>query len=161
MFDIGIGEILLMAVVGLVIFGPEKLPRSVADLARLLRRLRQMSLAARRDLAESSGIDMGEVRETFRSLGELHPKHILESTLSGIDDEAPASAPVDASPPARPASTPLRTRSDRSRREVTRLHRAGPALYLLPSTWELRERRGDLHGSGISRAPTSPNPEAT
>ncbi|MCX6422607.1 MAG: twin-arginine translocase TatA/TatE family subunit [Actinobacteria bacterium] len=36
MFDIGIGEIIVLAILGLVVFGPERLPKAAADAGRLV-----------------------------------------------------------------------------------------------------------------------------
>ena len=43
MFDIGIGEIIILAVVGLLVFGPERLPRAAADAAKWLKQIRKMA----------------------------------------------------------------------------------------------------------------------
>ncbi|MHC8441819.1 MAG: Sec-independent protein translocase protein TatB [Candidatus Eutrophobiaceae bacterium] len=40
MFDIGFWEIILLAVVGLLVFGPERLPTAVIQAKRVLERLR-------------------------------------------------------------------------------------------------------------------------
>ena len=60
MFDIGIGEILIVAVIGLLVFGPERLPRAAADAAKWLKQIKVMASGARKDLADSAGIDLSE-----------------------------------------------------------------------------------------------------
>lgn len=108
MFDIGIGEILIVAVIGLLIFGPEKLPRAAADAAKWLNQLKAMASGARKDLADSAGIDMADTVDTVKSLQEFHPRR-LASTL--FTDPTPAK-PVDGAgapapdAPARPAFDP-------------------------------------------------------
>ena len=72
-FDIGIGEIMILAVLGLLVFGPERLPKAAADAVRMLKQVRGMAANARQDLADSAGIDMSETVEAVRSLGDLHP----------------------------------------------------------------------------------------
>lgn len=84
MFDIGLGEIIVLAVIGLLVFGPEKLPRAAADAARTLRNLRAMASNARQDLADSAGLDLAETKDTLRSIADLHPKRMMSSLL---DDE--------------------------------------------------------------------------
>ena len=108
MFDIGIGEILLVAVVGLLIFGPERLPRAAADAAKWLNQIRAMASGARKDLADSAGIDMADTIETVKSLQEFHPRRLASSLLN--DDAAkpeatPAAEPEKPAPP-RPAFDP-------------------------------------------------------
>ena len=46
MFDIGLGEIILLALVGLLVFGPERLPRAAADAGRWARQIRTMAASA-------------------------------------------------------------------------------------------------------------------
>ncbi len=92
MFDIGIGEILVIGVIGLLVFGPERLPRAAADAARWLRDLRTMASGARKDLADSAGIDLSETVDTVRSLQEFHPKRLATSLLK--DDGAAEGKPA-------------------------------------------------------------------
>lgn len=110
MFDIGIGEIILVAIVGLLIFGPEKLPRAAADAARWLNQIRGMATSARQDLADSAGIDLSETVDTVKSLQEFHPKRLASSFLSDATgaptEPAPQSAPKPAPPQAGPTFDP-------------------------------------------------------
>lgn len=89
MFDVGIGEILVIAVIGLLVFGPERLPRAAADAAKWLRDIRAMASGARKDLADSAGIDLSETVDTVRSLQEFHPRRLASSLLKddGLDEE--------------------------------------------------------------------------
>lgn len=100
MFDIGIGEILLVAVIGLLVFGPDRLPRAAADAARWLKQMRGMAAGARQDLADSAGIDMSETVDTVKSLREFHPRRLASSFLS--DDPAPPEAAKPSGPAPRP-----------------------------------------------------------
>ena len=47
MFDIGAGEFVALAIVALIVLGPEKLPRYAAEAARMLRQVRDMANDAR------------------------------------------------------------------------------------------------------------------
>lgn len=77
MFDIGLGEIAIIAVVGLLVFGPDKLPKAAADTARMLRNLRAMATSARRDLVDAAGLDSEESKQTLRDLSQFHPKRLV------------------------------------------------------------------------------------
>ena len=99
MFDIGIGEILIIAVIGLLVFGPERLPRAAADAAKWLKQIRLMASGARQDLADSAGVDLSETVESVRSLQEFHPRRLASSLLADEPDP-PATAPAN-----RPAAT--------------------------------------------------------
>jgi sec-independent protein translocase protein TatB len=102
MFDIGIGEILIVAVIGLLVFGPERLPRAAADAAKWLKQIRVMASGARQDLADSAGIDLSETVDTVKSLQEFHPRRLAASLLN--EDPKPTAAPQV--PPAAPQSRP-------------------------------------------------------
>ena len=41
--DIGLGEVVVMAILALLIFGPERLPKVAADAGRLLRQVRELA----------------------------------------------------------------------------------------------------------------------
>jgi sec-independent protein translocase protein TatB len=88
-FDIGLGEILILGVLGLLVFGPERLPRAAADAARTLRNVRAMASNARKDLADSAGVDLTGAQETLRDLQDLHPKRMV----SGLFDDDTTDAP--------------------------------------------------------------------
>ena len=52
MFDIGLGEILVLGVVGLLVFGPDRLPKAAADAGRWIRQIKAMAANAKSDLAD-------------------------------------------------------------------------------------------------------------
>ena len=104
MFDIGIGEIVIVAIIGLLVFGPERLPRAAADAAKWMKQIRTMASGARQDLADSAGIDLTETVDTVKSLQEFHPRRLAANLLKDDADEPPA---TPATPPAaRPAYDP-------------------------------------------------------
>ena len=89
MFDIGIGELIALAEIGLMIFGPENLPKAAADAAKWIKQIRAMAVDARKDLAESSGIDLNETLNTVKGLGDYHPKKLASSLFTDEDDDEP------------------------------------------------------------------------
>jgi len=97
-FDIGIGEILVLGLLGLLVFGPEKLPRAAADAARWLRQVRGMAASARQDLANSAGMDFGEAKEALKDIADLHPRRIAASIMG--DDPEPEKRSAAAPNPA-------------------------------------------------------------
>ena len=108
MFDIGIGEIVLLAVLGLLVFGPERLPKAAADAARMLKQVRSMAANARKDLTDSAGIDLSDAKEAFSSIADLHPRRIMQSVMTDDpEDDAPKPATNDAAQSAqKPAFDP-------------------------------------------------------
>jgi sec-independent protein translocase protein TatB len=86
MFDIGIGEVLALAVIGLLIFGPERLPKAAADAGRWLRQIREMATNARRELSDSAGVDFNGAMDSVREFRDLHPKRLASGLFE--DDAA-------------------------------------------------------------------------
>lgn len=93
MFDIGIGELLALAVLGLIVFGPEKLPKAAADAGRWARQIRQMASSARQEIADSAGIDLNETMSGLKEFRDLHPRRLAAGIF---DDEA--GAPISNKP---------------------------------------------------------------
>ena len=87
MFDIGIGELLILGVLGLLVFGPERLPRAAADAGKWIRQIRQMATNAKNDLADSAGIDLTETMDAVKGLSDLHPRKLATSLMA--DDTEP------------------------------------------------------------------------
>ena len=85
------GEFLGLAVVALLVLGPDKLPKFAADAARLLHQVRKMANTARDDVRRELGPDLQGI-----SLEDLNPrtalrKHILDPLdLDGDLDLNPA-----------------------------------------------------------------------
>lgn len=100
MLDIGLGEILLIAVLALLVFGPDRLPRVAADAARVVRQVRQLSVQARRNLVDAAGIvdEDGELRDAVREIRDLDPRRAAwvlaeqDSAAGGLAAQNPASA---------------------------------------------------------------------
>ncbi len=96
MFDIGTGELLALAVVALLVLGPEKLPRYAAEAARFLRQLRAMANDARNDVRRELGPELDGLE-----LRELNPRslvrrHVLDG-LDGDPDRPPLRRPTETS----------------------------------------------------------------
>ncbi len=94
MMDVGWGELLLLAVVALLIFGPDKLPKAAADAGRMVRKLRELASTAQKDL--SPDLDMEGLKNDLRSVADLHPKRIMSSALSDVT--SPSTQPKAATP---------------------------------------------------------------
>ena len=81
--DIGLGEIIVIVVVALLVFGPDRLPKVAADAARMLRQVRLMAASARKDLVDAAGLeDDGEMSQTIRDLRDLDPRGAMQGVLS-------------------------------------------------------------------------------
>jgi len=70
MFDIGFLEILVIAVISLIVMGPERLPQALRTFALWFGRIRQQFRSVRAELEDEIGID--DVRR------QLHNENILK-----------------------------------------------------------------------------------
>jgi sec-independent protein translocase protein TatB len=85
MFDhLGWSELIVLAVVGLIVLGPDRLPKAAADAAKMLKQLRTMARSATADLKAELGPEMADI-----DLASLHPRRFVQSVLD--DDEKPYS----------------------------------------------------------------------
>lgn len=107
MFDIGIGELIVLGALGLLVFGPERLPRAAADAGKWIRQIRQMALNAKKDLADSAGIDLSDTMDAVKGLTDLHPRKLASSLMSDDPEPKPkGGAPAAASDQPRPTFDP-------------------------------------------------------
>lgn len=81
MFDVNLGELGLLAVLALVIFGPERLPKVASQAGRALRQLRQMASSATEDLR--SGLP--DEYKDFNP-ADLNPRAFVRRHLFEDDD---------------------------------------------------------------------------
>ena len=99
MFDsIGWGEIIVLALAALFIFGPERLPGLAKDAASGLKRVRSAVTGVREQVNDSLGDDLTGLRDL--DLRKYHPKTFIRSQLFEDDDDKPAVRPATASMPA-------------------------------------------------------------
>lgn len=107
MFDIGIGELIILGALGLLVFGPERLPRAAADAGKWIRQIRQMATNAKNDLADSAGIDLSETMDAVKGLTDLHPRKIATSLMADEPQPKPKGTPSAPAPDQpRPAFDP-------------------------------------------------------
>jgi sec-independent protein translocase protein TatB len=117
-------EIIALALLGLFIFGPERLPKVINDGVRVLRGLRNMARNATNDISRELGTDV--------SLEDLHPKTFIRKHLLSEEEERQLRRPFDdvardvrqitsdvnvtgrpdATPPPRSPDTPRHRRED-------------------------------------------------
>ncbi len=100
MFDLSISKILVLAVIALVIFGPNELPKMASQAGKALRDLRRIAEGAKNDLREGLGPEFADFE-----LEDLHPKRFVQKHF--LDDFNGDSVPSTktAAPPMRSAQT--------------------------------------------------------
>jgi sec-independent protein translocase protein TatB len=86
-FDIGPLEFIALAVIALLVLGPEKLPRYAADAARMLRQLRRMANDARDEVTRELGPEFNDIKMADLNPRTLVRKHLIEPLdLDDLDD---------------------------------------------------------------------------
>jgi sec-independent protein translocase protein TatB len=73
LFDLSISKILILAVIALVIFGPNELPKVAAQAGRALRDLRRIAEGAKNDLRDGLGPEFADFE-----IEDLHPKRFVQ-----------------------------------------------------------------------------------
>lgn len=105
MFGLGWLEVGALAVIALLVFGPEKLPQAAAQAGKTLRNLRRMANNARDDLQAGLGPEFSNFDPA-----DLNPKNFVRKHLiDDIDDDwnrksaaEPAMAPTAPEEPTTP-----------------------------------------------------------
>lgn len=117
MFDIGFSELLLIAVVALVVIGPEKLPRVARTVGHLLGRMQRYVNDVKADINREMALDdlrklQASMQDTMQSVEQSVNEEMrsAEDQLNRITTEAeaavkgPATEPT--ADPAAPAGSP-------------------------------------------------------
>ena len=103
MFDLSIPKLLVLAVIALVIFGPDELPKIAAQAGRALRDLRQIAEGAMNDLREGLGPELADF-----DIEDLNPRRLVHKHLFGDlnADQAAQQQPAANGTPLTPGEHP-------------------------------------------------------
>jgi sec-independent protein translocase protein TatB len=80
-------HLVVLVLLGIFIFGPDRLPKAIADGVRMLRNLRNMARNATSDLNRELGTDF--------QLEDLNPKALLRKHLLSEEDEQAIRRPIE------------------------------------------------------------------
>ena len=80
-------HLMVLALLGIFIFGPDRLPKAIADGVRMLRNVRNMARNATSDLSRELGTEI--------TLEDLHPKTLLRKHLLSEEDEQALRKPLE------------------------------------------------------------------
>jgi sec-independent protein translocase protein TatB len=86
-FGINGWEIIVLLLLAMFIFGPDRLPKAIADGVKMIRNLRDMARNATSDLNRELGTDI--------SLEDLNPKALLRKHILSEEDERALRAPLE------------------------------------------------------------------
>jgi sec-independent protein translocase protein TatB len=121
MFNVGPFELLVLAIVGLIVLGPERIPGLARDAARMIRTLREMATGARTQLRDELGPEFADVDlrnlnprtaisrailgDEADKLRNFNPRTAVQNAILGSDE--PASGPISMEKIPPPAPKPL------------------------------------------------------
>jgi sec-independent protein translocase protein TatB len=80
-------HLLVLVLLGIFIFGPDRLPKAIADGVKMLRNLRNMARNATSDLSRELGTEI--------QLEDLNPKALLRKHLLSEEDEQAIRRPLE------------------------------------------------------------------
>lgn len=92
-FDFGAGEIIGLAIIAMVLVGPDKLPQFAVEAAKMVKKLRTLATSATNELKENLGPGFEDLQ-----VKDLHPKTFVQNQINSILDE-------DKTKPKRPEPT--------------------------------------------------------
>jgi sec-independent protein translocase protein TatB len=92
-FDLSFTKLLVLAVIALVVFGPNELPKIAAQAGRALRDLRRIAEGAKADLKDGLGPEFQDF-----DFDDLNPRRFVQKHLLEESADVPAPAPAPVSP---------------------------------------------------------------
>jgi sec-independent protein translocase protein TatB len=81
MFNVGPMEFVVLALVAVIVLGPDRLPQFAKDAANLLRTLRELATGARTQLRDELGPEFADM-----DLRNLNPRTALQRAILGDDE---------------------------------------------------------------------------
>lgn len=99
MFGINGLEFVALAIIAVLVIGPERLPEYAAQLGRLVKELRRMATGARQQLKDEVGSEFTDVDWQKLDPRQYDPRRIIREALLEDDDE-----PVKPQSPRQPGS---------------------------------------------------------
>lgn len=97
MMGIGFAEFMVIGVVAMLVFGPDRLPEFARQAGRMIRQVRGLARQARDDIRTELGPEYADFELTDLDPRKAIRKHVMEAWDDADDDE-----------PKKPAAPPLR-----------------------------------------------------
>jgi sec-independent protein translocase protein TatB len=105
------GEFVIIAVIALLVIGPERLPQYASQLARLVRELRRMATGAREQVRAELGPEFDDVDWQKLDPRQYDPRRIVREALQEAWDDPDDDAPVSTTRSSAAADTNLKKAS--------------------------------------------------
>jgi sec-independent protein translocase protein TatB len=81
MFNVGPMELVVLAIVAIIVLGPDRLPGIARDAARMIKTLRELATGARTQLRDELGPEFADM-----DLRNLNPRTALQRVILGDDE---------------------------------------------------------------------------
>lgn len=94
MFGVGIPELMVIAFVAVLVFGPDKLPDFARQAGRMVKTMRSFAHQARDELREELGPEYADLNLRDLDPRALVKKHIYDAMNEAMEDEDDARAAV-------------------------------------------------------------------
>ena len=111
MFDIGFSELLVIAIVALIVIGPQRLPTVARTLGHLFGRMQRYVNDVKADISREMELDelkklQSSMEDTARSMRDSLDKEVSETTgeLNKVAQSAQVEPDPFANPPSQPAT---------------------------------------------------------
>ena len=79
MFGVGLPELMVIAIVAIVVFGPDRLPEYARQAGRFARQIRNLARSAQDQLREELGPEYADLKLTDLDPRQAIRRHILEA----------------------------------------------------------------------------------
>lgn len=106
MFDIGFPELMLVALVGLLVIGPERLPEALRTLGLWLGRMRRSFLSVKAEIEKEIGMD--EVRKQLHNEAVMEEMKRIEREVKATTSAAAEASRIESIDPAPPQAADAR-----------------------------------------------------
>ena len=81
-FDFGAGEVIGLALLAMILLGPDKLPQFAVDAARMVKKIKNFASTATSELKENLGPGFEDLQPS-----DLHPKTFIKKQLANALEE--------------------------------------------------------------------------
>lgn len=88
MFDVGLAELAVIALVAIFVFGPERLPELAKQAGAMLRKARDFANSARDELREELGPEYSDLELRDLDPRTIVRKHIMEAMEDAESEQA-------------------------------------------------------------------------
>ncbi|MGB1799231.1 MAG: Sec-independent protein translocase protein TatB [Gammaproteobacteria bacterium] len=91
MFDIGFWELVIIALVALLIVGPERLPELAQNAGRIIKKVRSFIQSTKREVEKELKLDqINDLNESINKVGDLMnqaPDKFVQQRMQGLGDQ--------------------------------------------------------------------------